>query len=129
MIVNTLRAVRWAFSTSGQTLIYLAGAAGVLTAMFAGWGFVADARWAVLVSLLAAAPYLIGPMGVQLLKINRDVALILLFVASLASGVNAWMFSFSISGLVLWAATFALFLGTLLIAISEMSFDRGRVRG
>ena len=124
MVVQMLRAVRWAFSTSGQTLIYVACAAGVLTAMFAGWGFVDGAYSASLVSLLVAGPYLIGLIGVQLLRSNRDVALILLFVASLASGVDAWMFSFSIFGLLLWAATPVLFLGTVLIALGEMSFGR-----
>ena len=124
MVVQMLRAVRWAFSTSGQTLIYVACAAGVLTAMFAGWGFVDGAYSASLVSLLVAGPYLIGLIGVQLLRSNRDVALILLFVASLASGVDAWMFSFSMIGLLLWAATPALFLGTVLIALGEMSFGR-----
>ena len=124
MVVQMLRAVRWAFSTSGQTLIYVACAAGVLTAMFAGWGFVDGAYSASLVSLLVAGPYLIGLIGVQLLRSNRDVALILLFVASLASGVDAWMFSFSIFGLLLWTATPVLFLGTVLIALGEMSFGR-----
>ena len=124
MVVQMLRAVRWAFSTSGQTLIYVACAAGVLTAMFAGWGFVDGAYSASLVSLLVAGPYLIGLIGVQLLRSNRDVALILLFVASLASGVDAWMFSFSMIGLLLWAATPVLFLGTVLIALGEMSFGR-----
>ena len=128
-MVNTLRAVRWAFSTSGQTLIYLASAGGVLTAMsFAGWEIVDGTRWAILVSLLIASPYLLALMAVQLLENNRDAALIVLFAASLASGVAAWMFSFSIFGLVFWPATLALFLGTLLIALSELSLERRRVR-
>ena len=129
MVVQMLRVARGAFSTSGQMLIYLACAAGVLTALFAGWGFVDGAYRAILVSLLVATSYLIGLMGVQLLRSNRDVALILLFVASLASGVDAWMFSFSIFGLLLWAATPVLFLGTVLIALGEMSFGRLPARG
>ena len=56
-MVNTLRAVRWAFSTSGQTLIYLASAGGVLTAKsFAGWEIGDGTRWAILGSLLVASP-------------------------------------------------------------------------
>ena len=54
MVVNTLRAVRWTFSTSGLMLIYLASAGGVLAALLFGWGFVDGARWGVLVSLLVA---------------------------------------------------------------------------
>ena len=129
MVVQMLRVARGAFSTSGQMLIYLACAAGVLTALFAGWGFVDGAYRPILVSLLVATPYLIGLMGVQLLRSSRDVALVLLFVASLASGVDAWMFSFSIFGLLLWAATPVLFLGTVLIALGEMSFGRLPARG
>ena len=124
--MNTLRAVRWTFSMSGQSLIYLAGAGGVLAAMFAGWGFEDDARWAVFNLLLVASPYLIALMAVQLLRTNRDATLILLFAVSLASGVDAWMSAFSIPGLVLWAVTPVLLLGTLLISLSELSFDRGR---
>ena len=52
------------------------------------------------------------------------MALILLFVASLSSGVDAWMLGSSISGLILWAATPVLFLGTVLVALGEMSFHR-----
>ena len=124
MVADTLRVVRKAFSTSGQTLIYLSCVAGVLIAMFTGWGFVDGAFRAILISLLVAAPYLIALMAVQFLRSSRDVALTLLLVASLSSGVDAWMLASSISGLILWAATPVLFLGTVLVALGEMSFHR-----
>lgn len=121
-----LRALRWAFSTSGQALVYLACAAGVLTAMsLAGWGTVDGSRWAMLTSLLVASPYLIGLFAVQLRSISRDVALTLLFAVSLASGVVGWMFSFTVFGLVFWAVTPVLFMGTLLIALGDISLHRG----
>ena len=127
MVVNALRAIRWTFSTSGQALVYLASAGGLLAAMLAGWGFADGARWAMFVSLLFALPYLTALLAVQLLRMYRDAALILLFVASPASGVAASMSGSSISGLVLWSATPILFLATLLIALGELSFDRRQV--
>ena len=127
MVVNALRAIRWTFSTSGQALVYLASAGGLLAAMLAGWGFADGARWAMFVSLLFASPYLTALLAVQLLRMYRDAALILLFVASLASGLAASMSGSSISGLVLWSATPILFLATLLIALGELSFDRRQV--
>lgn len=124
MVVNALRAIRWTCSTSGQALVYLASAGGLLAAMLAGWGFADGARWAMFISLLFASPYLTALMAVQLPRTYRDAALVLLFVASLASGVAAWMSGPSISGLVLWSTTPVLFLATLLIALGEISFDR-----
>jgi hypothetical protein len=122
MVVSTLRAVRWTFSTSGLTLIYLASAVGVLTAIsFAGWALANDSYRVILISLLVALPYLTALMAVQLVRTNRDAALVLLFATSLASGGAALMSS--VFGLALWPATLALLLGTLLIALSEMSFE------